>query len=89
MINIETIHTIFAIGLFFLTWELFLKQYFYTKSELAVFIEGRGEGRFTTPTLVFVIIQTTILSAFIIFFHNVNGSSGAIYRNLVSLKGLL
>lgn len=67
MTNYEILHIFFGIFLWVVTWELFLSQYFYTRSEKAVMLQSRGEGRFTTSTLLSNMINQIIFGA--VFFY--------------------
>ncbi len=62
MTNYEIIQIMIAIALWLLTWELFLGQYFYTKSEKEIMKITRGEGRFTMPTLISTIATLLVMS---------------------------
>lgn len=66
MTDAEIIHYVVGFALWQFTWELFLGQYFYTNSEKAIMRKGRGEGRFTLPTLFSTC--TTIAVFAIVFF---------------------
>lgn len=68
--NIEIIHCLIGYALFLLTWELFLKNYFYTRSEKEILIKNRGEGLFTTPTLALVIVQFLLFASGCFFWMN-------------------
>lgn len=61
--NREIIHCIIAYALFLVTWELFLKRYFYTRSEHEILIRNRGEGLFTAPTLALMLVQLCLFAA--------------------------
>jgi len=66
MTDNEIMQIIIGMTLWQLTWELFLGQYFYTKSEKEIMIESRGEGRFTLPTLMSTFVTITVYA--IVFF---------------------
>ena len=64
--NYEISQIMVALILWLLTWELFLGQYFYTKSEKEIMKITRGDGRFTIPTLISSIATLFVMG--IIFF---------------------
>lgn len=66
MTNYEIIQMMIALTLWFLTWELFLGQYFYTKSEKEIIQMARGNGSFILSTLIST--MTTLLVMGIVFF---------------------
>jgi hypothetical protein len=51
----------FAYTVFLFMWELFLGDYFYTKSEREILKKNRGEGLFTTSTLGLIIVRVLLL----------------------------
>lgn len=66
MTNYEIIQVMIALTLWLLTWELFLGQYFYTKSEKEIMKKTRGDGRFTMPILISTMATLFVMS--IVFF---------------------
>ena len=60
---LEILHCIMGYALFLFTWELFLKRYFYTRSENEILIKNRGEGLFTITTLALMIVQICLFAA--------------------------
>ena len=66
MTDNEIIQIIIAMVIWQFTWELFLGQYFYTKSEKKIMVESRGEGRFTLSTLMSTSISIAVYM--IVFF---------------------
>jgi hypothetical protein len=61
MTKLEVLHYMVGYALFLFTWELFLGDYFYTRSERKILKKNRGEGLFTTPTLGLIIVRVLIL----------------------------
>lgn len=60
--KLDVIHAIIGYGLFLLTWELFFKRYFYTRSEKEILEKNRGKG-FTARTLALMMVQLFFFSA--------------------------
>lgn len=61
MTNYEIVQVMIALTLWLLTWELFLGQYFYTKSEKEIMKKTRGDGRFTMPTLISTMVTLFVM----------------------------
>ena len=66
MTDYEIMHIMIGIALWLLTWEFFLGQYFYTRSEKEMIRRARGDDHFGIQALVSIIAILFIMG--IVFF---------------------